>query len=62
MGAPKLEESFPWNVGLRLALSATPERYFDHGGTQSLFDYFRVVLQPDLNLQDAILQGALVHY
>ncbi|WP_413172678.1 DNA phosphorothioation system restriction enzyme [Anabaena azotica] len=62
LGAPKLEESLPRNVGLRLALSATPERYFDDGGTQSLFDYFGVVLQPEFNLQDAIAQGALVHY
>ncbi|MFM2064098.1 MAG: hypothetical protein RLZZ507_3769 [Cyanobacteriota bacterium] len=62
LGAPRLEESLPRNVGLRLALSATPERYFDDGGTQSLFDYFGSVLQPEFNLQDAINQGALVHY
>ena len=40
LGAPKLEESLPRKIGLRLALSATPERYFDDGGTTSLFDYF----------------------
>ncbi|MBK1986871.1 DNA phosphorothioation system restriction enzyme [Sphaerospermopsis aphanizomenoides BCCUSP55] len=62
LGAPRLEESLPRNVGLRLALSATPERYFDDGGTQSLFDYFGSVLQPEFSLQDAINQGALVHY
>ncbi|WP_353929591.1 DNA phosphorothioation system restriction enzyme [Okeanomitos corallinicola TIOX110] len=62
LGAPRLEESLPRNVGLRLALSATPERYFDDGGTQSLFDYFGDVLQPEFSLQDAINQGALVHY
>ncbi|AFY34864.1 DNA phosphorothioation system restriction enzyme [Calothrix sp. PCC 7507] len=62
LGAPKLEESLPRRVGLRLALSATPERYFDDGGTQSLFDYFGPVLQPEFTLQDAIAQGALVHY
>ncbi|MEA5577576.1 DNA phosphorothioation system restriction enzyme [Anabaena sp. UHCC 0451] len=62
LGAPRLEESLPRNVGLRLALSATPERYFDDEGTQSLFDYFGSVLQPEFNLQDAINQGALVHY
>lgn len=49
-------------MGLGLALSATLERYFNDGGTQSLFDYFRVVLQPEFNLQDGIGQGALVHY
>jgi len=62
LGAPKLEESLPRGVGLRLALSATPERYFDDGGTQSLLDYFGAVLQPEFTLRDAIAQGALVHY
>ncbi|MBD2435945.1 DNA phosphorothioation system restriction enzyme [Nostoc sp. FACHB-110] len=62
LGAPKLEESLPRRVGLRLALSATPERYFDDGGTQSLFDYFGPVLQPEFTLRDAIASGALVHY
>jgi len=62
LGAPKLEESLPRRIGLRLALSATPERYFDEGGTQSLFDYFGAVIQPEFTLRDAITQGALVHY
>jgi DNA phosphorothioation system restriction enzyme len=62
LGSPKLEESLPRRVGLRLALSATPERYFDDYGTQSLFDYFGSVLQPEFTLRDAISQGALVHY
>lgn len=62
LGSPKLEENLPRKVGLRLALSATPERYLDEGGTESLFDYFGPVLQPEFNLADAINQGALVHY
>lgn len=62
LGAAKLEQSLPRSVGLRLALSATPERYFDEQGTQFLFDYFGPVLQPELSLADAIRQGALVHY
>ena len=62
LGSPKLEESLPHNVGLRLGLSATPERYFDEIGTQSIFDYFGAVLQPEFTLKDAITQGALVHY
>ncbi len=62
LGAPKLEECLPRRVGLRLALSATPERYFDDFGTQSLFDYFGSVLQPEFTLHDAIACGALVHY
>ncbi|HLO84214.1 MAG TPA: DNA phosphorothioation system restriction enzyme [Nostocaceae cyanobacterium] len=62
LGSPKLEESLPRRVGLRLALSATPERYFDDEGTQSLLGYFGEVLQPEFTLKDAIAQNALVHY
>ncbi|MBV9385525.1 MAG: DNA phosphorothioation system restriction enzyme [Chroococcidiopsidaceae cyanobacterium CP_BM_ER_R8_30] len=62
LGAPRLEQSLPRRVGLRLALSATPERYFDDRGTKSLFDYFGPVLQPEFTLGDAIRQGALVRY
>ncbi|PPS44901.1 DNA phosphorothioation system restriction enzyme [Chroococcidiopsis sp. TS-821] len=62
LGAPRLEECLPRNIGLRLALSATPERYFDDAGTQSLFDYFGAVLQPEFTLKEAIARGALVHY
>ncbi|MEM7555860.1 MAG: DNA phosphorothioation system restriction enzyme [Cyanobacteria bacterium P01_A01_bin.84] len=62
LGSPKLEESLPRSIGLRLALSATPERYFDETGTQSILDYFGKVLQPEFTLKDAIAQDALVHY
>ncbi|MEO1377780.1 MAG: DNA phosphorothioation system restriction enzyme [Cyanobacteria bacterium J06635_10] len=62
LGSPKLEESLPRTIGLRLGLSATPQRYFDEVGTQSLFNYFGAVLQPEFTLRDAITQGALVRY
>ena len=62
LGARKLTESLPQNVGLRLALSATPERYFDEVGTEAIYAYFGPVLQPEFTLRDAINQGALVHY
>lgn len=62
LGAPRLEQSLPRKIGLRLALSATPERYFDEQGTEFVFDYFGAVLQPELTLADALRQGALVHY
>ena len=62
LGAPRLEESLPRNLMLRLALSATPERYFDETGTQSILDYFGSVLQPELTLAEAIRQGALARY
>ncbi|BAU13923.1 type III restriction enzyme [Leptolyngbya sp. NIES-3755] len=62
LGAQKLEASLPRSIGLRLGLSATPERYFDDRGTQALFDYFGAVLEPEFTLRNAIQQGALVHY
>ncbi|MEB3887128.1 DNA phosphorothioation system restriction enzyme [Lyngbya sp. CCY1209] len=62
LGAPRLEACLPRNIGLRLALSATPERHYDEEGTDSLIDYFGPVLQPELTLAEAIRLGALVHY
>lgn len=62
LGSPKLEERLPRNIGLRLALSATPDRYFDETGTQAIFAYFGPVLKPELTLADAIDRGALVRY
>jgi DNA phosphorothioation system restriction enzyme len=62
LGAKRLEQSLPRTVGLRLALSATPERYFDEAGTEGIFSYFGPVLEPEFTLADAIAQGALVHY
>jgi DNA phosphorothioation system restriction enzyme len=62
LGSRRLVESLPRNVGLRLALSATPERYFDDQGTEAIFDYFGSVIQPEFTLADAIRAGALVHY
>ena len=62
LGSPRLHESLPRNLGLRLALSATPERYFDDDGTDALLTYFGSVLQPEFTLADAIEKEALVHY
>ncbi|MGP1382597.1 MAG: DEAD/DEAH box helicase family protein [Thainema sp.] len=62
LGAQHLEQSLPAHVPFRLALSATPERYFDEEGTERLFDYFGSVIQPEFTLKDAIAAGALVPY
>lgn len=62
LGSPRLLASLPLQVGLRLGLSATPERYFDETGTDAVFDYFGAVLQPEFTLADAIAQAALVPY
>jgi DNA phosphorothioation system restriction enzyme len=62
LGSLRLESSLPRNIGLRLGLSATPERYFDEDGTDALLSYFGAILQPEFSLADAIAQGALVRY
>lgn len=62
LGSPRLEACLPHYLGLRLGLSATPERYFDQEGTDSLLNYFGGILQPEFTLKDAIAKGALVPY
>lgn len=62
LGSQRLEESLPRSIGLRLALSATPQRHFDDDGTEALIAYFGKVLQPEFSLGDAIRKGALVPY
>ncbi|MBM0740252.1 DNA phosphorothioation system restriction enzyme [Phormidium sp. CLA17] len=62
LGATRLESSLPQEIKLRLALSATPERYFDERGTERLFEYFGSVLKPEFTLRDAIAAKALVPY
>jgi DNA phosphorothioation system restriction enzyme len=62
LGSRQREANLPRHIGLRLALSATPERHFDDRGTQSIFDYFGNILEPEFTLKDAIVQGALVPY
>lgn len=62
LGSSRLEASLPRNIGLRLALSATPERYFDEEGTEALLSYFGEVIKPEFTLSDAIKKQALVPY
>ena len=62
LGSDRLEASLPRNIGLRLALSATPQRYYDELGTDALLDYFGKILQPEFTLADAIRKKALVPY
>ncbi|MBR8830851.1 MAG: hypothetical protein N5P05_000225 [Chroococcopsis gigantea SAG 12.99] len=62
LGSSKLEELLPRHIGLRLGLSATPERYFDDEGTEAVIGYFGEILQPEFTLADAIEKGALVNY
>lgn len=62
LGSPRLIASLPSQIGLRLGLSATPERYFDETGTDAVFNYFGAVLEPQFTLRRAIAQSALVPY
>ena len=62
LGSTRIESSLPRNIGLRLALSATPERQYDELGTEALLNYFGEIIQPEFTLSDAIKQGALVRY
>ena len=62
LGSPRLIECLPRKIGLRLALSATPERYYDDDGTDLIFNYFGEILEPDFTLADAINAGVLVPY
>jgi len=62
LGAKNLRKKLPQNIPWRLALSATPERWFDDEGTSALFQYFGDVLEPEFTLKDALDCGALAPY
>ncbi|HHP7231308.1 MAG TPA: DNA phosphorothioation system restriction enzyme [Xenococcaceae cyanobacterium] len=62
LGSTHLEANLPRNIGLRLALSATPKRYYDEVGTDALLHYFGKIIPPRFTLADAIKKGALVPY
>lgn len=62
LGAKDLRKKLPDNIRWRLALSATPERWFDEEGTEALFQYFGKVLEPEFTLKDALDCGALAPY
>lgn len=53
LGAEQAVNYLPQKVKYRLALSATPRRYFDEEGTQSLIDYFGEFVY-QFTLKDAI--------
>lgn len=61
LGSSTYRSSLPPNATYRLALSATPERWFDDEGTDALIDYFGPVVF-ELGLGEAIEMGALCRY
>ncbi len=40
LGAQQSRKSYPWQIPYRLALSATPQRWFDEEGSRALTEYF----------------------
>lgn len=61
LGSQTYRSSLPQNATYRLALSATPERWFDDDGTAALIEYFGPVCF-ELGLGMAIEMGALTRY
>lgn len=61
LGSQAYRSSLPINATYRLALSATPERWFDSEGTDALKNYFGPVVF-ELGLGEAIAMGALCRY
>ncbi|GAB38248.1 DEAD/DEAH box helicase family protein [Gordonia sputi] len=61
LGSAAYRSSLPENATYRLALSATPERWFDDDGTDALIDYFGPIAF-ELGLSKAIEMGALTRY
>jgi DNA phosphorothioation system restriction enzyme len=61
LGSSLYRSALPQNATYRLALSATPERWFDDVGTDALTGYFGPVVF-ELGLGQAIEMGALCRY
>lgn len=61
LGAPHLSQGLPDHVDFRLGLSATPERFYDDEGTETLLEYFEDIVY-EYGLQEAIANGALCEY
>lgn len=61
LGSSNNRSALPPNATYRLALSATPERWFDDEGTDALIDYFGPIVF-ELGLGKAIEMGALCRY
>jgi superfamily II DNA or RNA helicase len=61
LGAETRRNYFPENINLRLALSATPDRWFDDEGTMALRDYFGTTVF-ELSLAEAIGKSLTNYY
>ncbi len=61
LGSEQSRLALPQQFGYRMGLSATPDRWFDEEGSQSLRDYFGKPVF-EFSLADAIAQGFLTEY
>lgn len=61
LGSGAYRSLLPANATYRLALSATPERWFDDEGTDALLTYFDEIVF-ELSMGEAIEMGALTRY
>jgi DNA phosphorothioation system restriction enzyme len=61
LGAPDLRKALPEHFEFRLALSATPDRFYDEEGTEALRAYFGDVVFR-FGMAEAIESGALTPY
>lgn len=62
LGSNEYSQVLALAAGSRLGLSATPSRFGDAAGTETLMKYFGGVLPPVIELTDAIAAGRLVPY
>lgn len=64
MGANNIVKKLPFNIEKRIALTATPTRYFDEEGTKKILDFFNSSEKPTIkfDLSDAINHGYLCKY
>lgn len=62
LGADYLRTKLPDQIRARLGLSATPSRWYDDKGTESLFQYFGGGVVFEYDLADAIEHGHLSEY
>ena len=63
MGSPNRRQFMATaQCGARLGLSATPRRYGDPIGTQSIINFFGEIIQPPYTLKNAIDDGVLTRY
>ncbi|MDD5070951.1 MAG: DEAD/DEAH box helicase family protein, partial [Candidatus Omnitrophica bacterium] len=54
LGALRLRKNLIENANFRLGLSATPNRWYDQTGSQTLQEYFGKILEPPYTIADAI--------